>query len=88
VTIKVRETFKGKSDRDFTIYSDSRSTVSFDFQVGREYLVFARDNDLLEVGDLPRSARIAYLCSGTAELGSADGKRRLVQVRERLQPKG
>ena len=88
VTVNVRETFKGKHNSTFTIYSNTRSTISYEFQIGREYILFARDNDSLKIAELPRTAQIAYSCSGTAETGSADGSRRLAQVRERLKPKG
>jgi hypothetical protein len=78
---------KGQPDRNFTIYSDERSSLRYDFRVGREYIVFSRGNDSPEIAGLPRTAQV-YLCSGTAELSSADGKRRLSEVRERLRPKG
>jgi len=88
VTVNVRETFKGEHNSTFTIYSYTRSTVSYEFRIGREYIVFARGNDSPTVAELPRTGQIAYLCGGTAELHSADGKRRLSEVRERLKPKG
>jgi len=88
VTVNVRETLKGQPDRNFTIYSDERSSVRYDFRVGREYIVFSRGNDSLDIAGLPRTAQVAYLCSGTAELRSAEGTRRLSEVRERLKPKG
>ena len=88
VTVNVRETLKGQPDRNFTIYSDERSSVRYDFRVGRGYIVFSRGNDSLKIAGLPATAHVAYLCSGTAELSSAEGKRRLSEVRERLKPKG
>jgi hypothetical protein len=88
VTVNVRETLKGQPDRNFTMYSNKRSSVRYDFRVGREYIVFSRGNDSLEIAGLPRTAQVAYLCSGTTELRSAEGKRRLSEVRERLKPKG
>ena len=88
VTVNVRETLKGQPDRNFTIYSNERSSVRYDFRVGREYIVFSRSNDSLKIAALPRTAQVAYLCSGTAELQSAAGKRRLSEVRDRLKPKG
>jgi hypothetical protein len=98
VNASVHESFKGGATTTLTIYSHpfGASCLGYDFRVGREYVIFAtlnngmingRKSDVFQMRDAPPTAYIVYLCSGTADLGRADGHERLAALRQGLKVK-
>ena len=94
VNVYVRETLKGQASGNFTIYSHpfGASCLGYNFQVGREYVVFAAANDPrrqpFHMPEAPSTGHVVHLCGGTADLQNPVGNdnRRLEEARQRLRP--
>jgi hypothetical protein len=81
-----------------TIYTHpfGGSGLGYDFRVGREYVIFARINngmldgrnsEVFQMRDVPSTDYTVYLCGGTADVASADGKQPITALRQRLKLK-
>ena len=84
VLFSVSETWKGMDDTQALIYTDSFSSCTFEFQIGKEYLLYpyGRDGKMF-IMDCGRSSEISLAGQDLKELGEGGEPTITVDLEER-----